>query len=249
MKSQRVMNCQSAMKRSLPLLLLISTLWGCTTSTTIDEYREHNELLNIDDNEQVVVLGRRHAGEYETEPDFINCISDELAEGGEISVMQESRFLDDLYPWFEPRTAPLSLKRLQRMMADPMIDQKIDTLGIRYMIWVDGNTETTDSSGSISCAVGPGGGGCFGFATWDKNSSYEAIIWDVHDISEEGRVRVDTKGSSYLLGVGAPLPFIARVQGDACKNIGNQLRGFFDQTDEDNSAPVGSRQISNTGQP
>ncbi len=95
------------------------------------------------------------------------------------------------------------------------------------MIWVDGNTETTESDGSISCAIGPGGGGCFGFATWQKASNYEAVIWDIEKLADMGRVKVDAKGSSYLLAVGAPIPFIARVQGEACNGIGTQLRSFF----------------------
>jgi hypothetical protein len=210
-----------------PLLFLLLLIQACGTTTTIDEYREDNNLIAITGKEKVVVLGRRHAGEYETEPGFIDCIGNKLAENNSISVLKEPFFLNSLYPWFEPRTAPLGLKRLRRVLRDPLINNKFRELGIRYMIWVDGNTETTDSSGSISCAVGPGGGGCFGFATWDKQSSYEAIIWDLSDFDEEGRVRVDTKGSSYLIGVGAPLPFIARVQSQACEGIGDQLRGFF----------------------
>ncbi|MCP5173398.1 MAG: hypothetical protein R3E73_14655 [Porticoccaceae bacterium] len=220
------------MKKTAPALLLLTLLallQACTTSTTIDEYREDNNLITINAGERVVVLGRRHAGEYETEPDFIDCIGDKLSENSRVTVLEEPLFLNSLYPWFEPRTAPLSLKRLRRVLKEPLINNKISELGIRYMIWVDGNTETTESSGSISCAIGPGGGGCFGFATWDKTSSYEAIIWDLTDFDEEGRVRVDTKGSSYLVGVGAPLPFIARVQSQACESIGNQLRGFFDK--------------------
>jgi len=108
-----------------------------------------------------------------------------------------------------------------------MIAERIKSLGIRYMVWVDGNTETTDKSGTFSCAVSPGGGGCFGFASWDKASIYEAIVWDLKQLDEKGRVKVETKGSSYMLAVGAPIPFIAQVQSDACEGIGNRLKGFF----------------------
>lgn len=206
------------------LLLLVG---GCTTSTNIDEYRDHGTNITLDSSEKVVVLGRRQAGEYETEPGFISCIGGKLSNGGEVNVYPEIDFIDKMYPWFEPRTAPLKLKRMQRMLQEPMIADNIRGLGIRYMIWVDGNTEVTESEGSLSCGIGPGGGGCFGFATWDKSSQYEAIIWDLQDVDEEGRVRVDAKGSSYLIAVVAPVPFIARVQAEACDGIGKQLRSFF----------------------
>jgi len=210
----------------LGLLLLASILAAGCTRTIIDEYRESGRALPLGRSEQVVVLGRRHDGEYETEPELIQCIARRLDD--RLPVVPEQTFIDRVYPWFEPRTAPLGLRRLQKMLDDPDVGRRLHETGIRYMIWVDGNTETTESSGSVSCAVAPGAGGCFGFATWDKASNYEAVIWDVHDFSDKGRVRVDAEGSSYLLAIGAPIPFIARVQGEACEGIGNQLRTFFD---------------------
>lgn len=219
------------MKFRLPIAcLLVALVAGCT-STTVDEHNPNPSHLEMNENDRVVVLGRRHAGKYETEPEFIDCIRSRLVSSKNVEVLVESDFLDSLYPWFEPRTAPLKLKRLQRMMSEPLITEKLNSLGIRYMIWVDGNTETTDSGGSISCAVSPAGGGCFGFATWEKSSNYEATIWDIRQINERGRVMVGAKGESYLLAIGAPIPFIAQVQSEACKGIGNQLKSFFTADD------------------
>lgn len=204
-------------------------LWltGCATSTIIDEYRTTDSQLLVGETDKLVVLGRREAGDYETEPDFIACIGGKIATAGDIQVVPELVFVNQLYPWFEPRTAPQQLKRMARMLEDPLIRDQIRQQGIRYMIWVDGNTEVVSKEGTLSCAVGPGGGGCYGFATWDKASNYEATIWDLRELNEKGRVKVDTSGTSYMIAIGAPIPFIARVQGEACEGIGNQIRGFF----------------------
>ncbi|MEH6468263.1 MAG: hypothetical protein V7725_01475 [Porticoccus sp.] len=213
------------------LALMIVSLTACSTSTIIDEFRETNLDLELSDSEQVVVMGRRHAGEYETEPDFIDCIGNRLANGGKVSVMPEQQFLDSFYPWFEPRVAPLKLKRMSTMLNDPLIAERINSLSIRYLIWVDGRTETTEKNGTISCAISLGGGGCFGFSSWDKSANYEATVWDLKQLDEEGRVKVSTEGSSYVLAVVAPIPFIAQVQGDACVGIGDRLKGFFNHVE------------------
>jgi hypothetical protein len=213
------------------LALIIMSLTACSTSTIIDEFRETNLDLDLGDSEQVVVMGRRHAGEYETEPEFIDCIGNRLANGGKVSVIPEQQFLDSFYPWFEPRVAPLKLKRMATMLNDPLIAERVNSLSVRYLIWVDGRTETTEKNGTISCAISPGGGGCFGFSSWDKSSNYEATVWDLKQLDEEGRVKVSTEGSSYVLAVVAPIPFIAQVQGDACIGIGDRLKGFFNHVE------------------
>ena len=213
------------MKTATGLLLLAFILAAGCTRTVIDEYRESGRALPLGRGEQVVVLGRRHDGEYETEPELIQCIAGRLDD--RLPVVSEQTFIDRVYPWFEPRTAPLGLRRLQKMLDDPDVGRRLRETGVRYMIWVDGNTATTDRGGSMSCAIGPGGGGCFGFTTWEKTASYEAVIWDLGEVREGGRVKVDAKGSSYVIGVLAPIPIIARVQNGACEGLGNQLREFF----------------------
>ena len=241
MKKYRPLRIYPVFSSCFVALTLLS-LTACSTSTVIDEYRVTNTHLNINDGERVVIMGRRHAGEYETEPEFIECIGNKLDTGGKLSVMPEQKFLDIFYPWFEPRMAPLKLKRMSRMLEKPLIADKIKALGIRYIVWVDGNTETTEKNGSFSCAIGIGGGGCFGFASWDKAATYEAIIWDLKKMDEQGRVKVETKGSSYLLAVGAPIPFIAKVQGHACEGIGDRLKGFFLQDATNNQPPESKEQ-------
>ena len=192
----------------------------------------------LNNSEKIVVLGRRQAGEYETEPGFIACIEKKIRRGGN-TVVPEKQFIDGLYPWFEPRTAPLQLGRMAAMLAEPLIRDRLVSTGVRYMIWVDGNTETLNREGAMGCSITPGGGGCFGFTSWDKDSRYEATIWDLEELAEEGQVRVDSNGTSYLIAVGAPIPFIAQVQAQACDGIGSQLRDFFSDESSDKASEEG----------
>ena len=216
------------MKSSTRLIAVLVTavLGGCSATTTIDEYRPTGDAIELNANERVVVLGRRDAGHYETDREFISCVGNKMR-GADIEVLPEQEFIDAIYPWFEPRTAPKGLPRLKRLMQDASIKTQVDKRNVRYLVWLDGSTETLDSGGSISCAIGPGGGGCFGFAQWDKVSVYEAIVWDLDQLTEKGRLRVDYEGTSYLIGAVAPIPFLTPVKSDACSSMGNQLKNFF----------------------
>jgi len=217
------------MRKSLFHSLFIfhaSLLLGCAATTTVDEYRPTADPVKLMTNENVAILGRRDAGHYETDQEFIQCIASKMR-NSDINVLSEQRFVDAIYPWFEPRTAPKSLARLKRLMSAESIQRRVEELSIRYLVWLDGSTQTMDQSGSMSCAIGPGGGGCFGFTQWNKLSVYEATVWDIKDLVERGKVRVDSEGTSYLIGAVAPIPLLTPVKNDACTSMGNQLKQFF----------------------
>jgi hypothetical protein len=208
-------------------ILIITFISGCSTSTVVDEQKSSSNKLGMDSEEKIVIMGRRHGNSYETEPSFIGCIGNNISRFKNLNVVREKIFLDTFYPWFEPRIAPLNLNRMQVILNSNIIAKKIQELKVRYIVWVDGSTETSEENGSMTCGMAPSGG-CFGFKSWDKTSSYEATIWDLRGLTEKGKIKIESKGSSYLLGVGPPIPLIARVQGVACKGVSDRLTGFFD---------------------
>ena len=211
--------------------LLISALLiaGCKSTTVIDQYREA-PTARVNKGESIVVLGRRHSSDHETEFDFISCVGKSLSEGGNgIQVIPEKLFVDSMYPWFETRTAPMDVKNLGKLLENPAIAKKFSDFRIRYFVWIDGFTERTDSSGSVACAIGPGGGGCFGFATWDDEANYEASVWDFNKLALSGKISAETKGTSFMPAIIIPIPLLARVQANACRSMAIQIKIFLQQ--------------------
>ena len=223
MTSSRSILVQSLRAASLYLLTI---LCGCVTAT-VDEMTYNAPATGIGES-SVVILGRRHAPDYDTEFDFIECIGKHI-QGGDssIAVLNEIDFLNQFYPWFEPRTAPLQTQRLESLMQMPAVAKQFELLKLQYMIWVDGKTVDTDSAGSMTCGIGPGMAGCFGFGTWETESEYEATIWNFTDQTEVGKVSAVTSGQSYMPAVIVPIPIIAPVQGTACDSLGNQLLEYL----------------------
>lgn len=204
--------------------LLVSFFQGCTT-VVVDQTRQAES--QIKQGESIVVIGRRSASDYETEQDLISCVGDILAKDKQINVVPEDDFVDSLYPYFEPRIAPTRVQELNKLLSFNQVEQAIDDYNIHYVIWIDGSTETTSSSGQINCGITGAGVSCFGFGTWDKKADYEASIWDYREKKLIGKVSSSADGTSYMPAVVVPIPIIAPVQGDACKAMGSQLRSFF----------------------
>ena len=207
------------------VFLLLLTLLASCTNTTVDEFRQGE--TGIESDESIVILGRRQASDYETRSEFVSCVGDRMSSGVDaISIVPEQEFVDAMFPWFEPRTAPLRTQDLERLMAEDVVAEKMNEFGIRYMVWLDGFTETTDRSGSISCTIGPGGAGCFGFGSWEDDANFDARVWDVGTLTNVGTISADATGQSYLPALIIPIPLIARVEANACTQLANQLKVF-----------------------
>lgn len=212
--------------RAVTVLLASLSAAGCVTST-VDEMVFDEPTEGVGD-ATVVILGRRHAPDYETEPEFIQCVGKHISSrDSSITVIGELEFVNSLYPWFEPRTAPLHPRDIDRLLAQEPVAQRMAQLNTEYMIWIDGKTERSGQSGGMSCSIAPGGAGCFGFTTWSDDSNYEAVIWDFTDQTEVGRVNTTASGQSYMPAVVIPVPIIAPVKGTACDGIGDQLLEFL----------------------
>ena len=199
-------------------------LSGCVTAT-VQEVRERATGISASD--AVVVLGRRsRPSSDETEIDFITCVAQNL-DNKRITVLDEAEFADATFPWFEPRVAPVNANELPALLEEPLLAKQLERLGLRYVIWVQGQTKRVSQAGSMTCGVGAGGGGCFGFLTWENDASYEANIWDTEQQRTAGRVSSDAAGTSYMPALVVPIPIIARVQNNACTALANQLEGFI----------------------
>jgi hypothetical protein len=220
---------------------------GCMTAK-VDETRQ--VAASIQANESIVILKKPQLEGVGTEGEFLSCIQDKL--GGELvhpqdgqsaqpsaknraavpfKIYGEQEFVDALYPWFEPSTAPANAAGLRSLLARPGVTERLQQIGVRYVVWLDGSTKKTGGGGSVACAAGPGGAGCFGVGWWDKEADYVASVWDMNTASEVGTVSSDVTGTSVLIGAVVPIPIITPVQSTACNRLSEQLRSFLLGTD------------------
>jgi len=210
--------------KSIFAIAIATPFLSCTT-TVVDEFRQGE--TGIDFDESIVILGRREKSDFETRSEFVDCVGDRMGRGeNPVSVVPEKEFIDAVFPWFEPRTAPLRASDLGALMAEDVIASKINEFDVKYMVWIEGFTETRDRTGSISCTIGPAGGGCFGFGTWEDDANFNAKVWDVRELASVGTISADATGQSFVPAIVIPIPLIARVEQNACIRLAEQLKGF-----------------------
>ena len=205
--------------RGIVMVLGLFLLGGCVTAT-VQEVRERATGITLSD--AVVVLGRRsRPSNNETEIDFISCVANNL-DNNAINVLKEQEFVDATFPWFEPRTAPVSATELPALLDEPLLAQRLQQLGLRYVIWVQGQTKRVSQSGSMTWGWA-GGGRCFGFHLGKRCPTKPAF-----GIPSNNEPPVETRRRRcYMPALVVPIPIIARVQNNACTGLANQLEGFI----------------------
>src|SRR5688572_6556243 len=243
---QRALRCAVA-------VVLCSSASGCMTAK-IEEMREAPTQISAED--AIVLLAKPHLEGTRTEDKFLDCLERELVgesvsadvadrqragkrfdprsslKDGPFQIYADDQFVDALYPWLEPSTAPANAQGFSAFLKRPGVAERVTQMGVRYIVWVDGVTQKTDGGGSIACAAGPGGAGCLGLGWWEKQSDYEATIWDLRHGINVGTVTTDVRGTSVMIGAIAPIPLISPVQSTACDRLASQLKSFLLGSDE-----------------
>ena len=224
--------------RLLPALAFVA-LAGCM-HVKIDESREVD--ATVASGEGVVLLAKPELRGVGSESGFLDCLEKQLLghavdkqgsgqvvsiPGRHFRLVPHRAFIDSLYPWLEPSTAPSDAEFARVLLARPGVRERIAAAQVRYVVSIEGGTNVSDKSGSLACAAGPGGAGCIGMAFWRKTSDYQARIWDLERGVSLGTVGTDATGNSVIVGAIVPLPFIAPVQHTACTRMARELDHFL----------------------
>jgi hypothetical protein len=210
----------------LGIAAALPLLGACGITSRIEPYKQTDAV--IADGEHIVILARRQHSTHEAEEEFVQCISDGLADGKKgLDVHSSKEFEDKMYPWFEPSTAPLSTDDLSTLLERPGVLEQVERTGVRYVVWLDGSTDRVASGGGITCAAGVGGAGCMGLAWWEDDSRYDATVWDIQELESEGTIHADVKGRSVMPAIIIPIPLVTRPQAHACRDLTDQLRLFL----------------------
>lgn len=152
------------------------------------------------------------------------CIRDKMQEllpGGRY--VPSKVFRDALFPYFELQTAPQTDEELSSLLTRPLVRRKIDNLGIRFLISAAGVTTKGEDQGMAIAGAGPTGGGCLGAKWTDKESNIAVTVWDLKAAQKTGTLTAKSEGTSAIICIGLPIPFISATETAACGAVAERL--------------------------
>ena len=139
MKQLKHMNYRFNLIRQLVLIILpCIVMTACVTARVEDERTTSTGILA---GEGVVIMAKSYHLGNETEAEFTKCVGSALGRGSSrLRVIPNNEFVDALFPWFEPRTVPSDIKGLSILLEQPGVTDMIAKKGVRYIIWLDGDS-------------------------------------------------------------------------------------------------------------
>jgi len=166
------------------------------------------------------------------EEKFANCVQEELAKNvSGLKFIAEDRFRDALFPWFESGTFPRSIEELDLTMNQPLVLDRIQSIGIRFVIYVGGYKSKGKFDGPFMVTGGFGAAGALGYTSADRKTEIKAVVWDLEKRVSLGEVDVEKSGSFKWIGLIIPIPIPDATESAACRETAERISNCLKSAD------------------
>jgi hypothetical protein len=117
-------------------------------------------------------------------------------------------------------------------LSDPALRNKMEVLGLRYILALQ--VETTDGEGKWDIS---GGGGAAAFGKlWERTSQFKATVVDINEGKSAGTVEASNAqhkgaGVGFIWIIPVPFYMLSTVESQSCRNLGLALADFLNGKD------------------
>ena len=153
---------------------------------------------------------------------FITCLTKELRKKKFI-VIGDKEFRDHTFPFFESDEAMMNVEPSIDILQQKILQKRIDTLGVDYIVWISGQTDYLDKVGAVSCTLGLYGGGCYGYTSQKDQSNIQAELWHVAKKKLLGFNTAKASGKSHLFAFILPIPIPSDSRQKSCEELSRSV--------------------------
>lgn len=163
---------------------------------------------------------------------FTKCLQRELKEDlPELKVISEDKFRNDLFPWFEPSTAPKDAKELSALLNKTMVRKQIDSLGVEILVYVHGETVQGELGGPGFCGGGYGGAGCLGYVEAERETHITTTVWNLKEVVSMGSTDIHFQGAIRVPMFIIPIPIPVFTESTACSETAERISDCIKNND------------------
>lgn len=207
------------------LTVILLALFCLSACTTVHFQSESVSLGSLSAKDSIVLLSNLEGSQDFDDDEVENCIRPAMhSVNPKLCFVPAKQFRENLYPYFTPRTTSHDLQGYKSVLDKAAVQQRIDSLGVRYVIILTKGWTDTGWHGGIICGGGYGGGGCLGLSWWDRKSELGFAIWDLRAKSHVGNVQSEAKGTGIMPAFLLPIPlYVPATKSAACNELGVRL--------------------------
>jgi len=236
-KDTRKKHCGKKIARGLTqLALLISSLFYLSACVSMKIEGTMDAKQDSIEEGKVTVLSHSYISGNETEKKFTRCVANRLsAKLPEDTFLDSKTFVNEMFPWFEPKRSPADITDLRELLKKPLVKEKLSSIDARYLIMLAGSTKDVEEKKCEACVIAPLLLGMPGMATFKKQSNYLVEIWDLKKQEIVADLNAKGKGKTYMPIIPVfvvPIPLGGNVQSASCKQLTQQLSVFFTGDEE-----------------
>ena len=169
---------------------------------------------------------------------FIRCLKTNIEKqfSNRMRIIDTELFQDYMFPWFEPESAPSTIKDLNAMLSQKIVRDRIASLGVRYLINI-ATSSKSDGFPGIFCGGGFGAAGCLGVLWEDNTYHVYAVIFDIVKGIKSGTLSAKTAGKSFGFAFVIPILFMADTEKGACKELAAEIGHLLNDATDAKSVP------------
>ena len=136
------------------------------------------------------------------------------------TVVAARKFRDALFPFFEPETAPRSVEDLTLLLSKPIIQERLESTGVRHVVAVGAaRSGTSDGAGPFLCTLY----GCFGAVVSTSSAEIHVALWDLRRPQGPAHVVGTSAGRNVVIAFMVPIPFMADTRNQACSDAAKRI--------------------------
>ena len=209
--------------------LIISFTLSLNSCTSTQVLQEAKLIHPINKGELIALLGDTDETSEFNDSEVYDCISDGmLAINPKLQIMKPETFRSNLYPYFSMSTTPHSQEEYKNLISKPLVQQRIKTMGVQYLVTLSEARKKSDGHGGIFCGGGGPAGGCFGLSWSNNDTLLNAQIWNLQSVSVIGNVITQATGTGVIPAFVLPIPiYIPATTAASCQELGEQIAKAF----------------------